>query len=100
MAEEGVVEGIYLLLPHKGKGSKAVEHVLCFLCAFSVDQLMKCRALLKAAAECLSKVKVASLRGALEDSNKSIGLSLLKIYYQVFMIWKAFGLFLDWGGFL
>ncbi|KAJ9064168.1 hypothetical protein DSO57_1039698 [Entomophthora muscae] len=106
MTEEGIVVGICLLLPHKGKGSKAVEHVLCFFCAFGVDQLMKGRALFKVAAECLPKVKVASLRGALEDSNKSIGLSLLKITTRYSWYGRLLGFFLmgvassDWAFFL
>ncbi|KAJ9071626.1 hypothetical protein DSO57_1035161 [Entomophthora muscae] len=55
---------------------------------------MQIRALLEAAVEYLPEVKVAFLGGALEDSNKSIGLSLLKIHCQIFMVGKAFCLLL------
>ncbi|KAJ9049594.1 hypothetical protein DSO57_1022710 [Entomophthora muscae] len=47
---------------------------------------MRIKALLEAAAECLLEVEVSSLRGALEDSNERICLSLFKIHYQIFMV--------------
>ncbi|KAJ9084921.1 hypothetical protein DSO57_1019253 [Entomophthora muscae] len=100
MAEEGVIEGIGLFLSHKGKGRKKIKNLLGFFSSFRVDQLLKFRALLEAAAECLSEVEVASLRGALEDSNEGIRLSLFEIHYQIFVIRKAFCLLPGWGGFL
>ncbi|KAJ9083989.1 hypothetical protein DSO57_1028787 [Entomophthora muscae] len=60
MTKEGVIKGIGLFLSHKGKGSKEVENVLGFFNAFGVDQLMKIRALLEAAAECLPEVEVVT----------------------------------------